>query len=94
MTDKIPDGLLLTPSLFQESVFDPEFELDTYGLAVAEAQLAKTIAAGFIAPEEYQRQIEEAKKQERKRILKIFGSFGKIELEKPLSGAEFEALFD
>lgn len=33
-------------------------------------------------------------KQERERIMKIFASFGKIQLKKPLSGKEFEALFD
>src|SRR3990167_10674349 len=74
MTEQIPEGLLLTrderaiwdnelPSLFQESVIDPEFELDTYGLAVATTQLAKVVAAGYISPEEHQRQIEEAKRQ-------------------------------
>ena len=38
--------------------------------------------------------IEEAKKQERERIMKIFASFGKVQLKKPLLGKEFEALFD
>ena len=33
-------------------------------------------------------------KEERERIMKIFASFGKIQLKKPLSGKKFEALFD
>ena len=33
-------------------------------------------------------------KDERERIMKIFASFGKIQLAKPLSGKEFEALFN
>ena len=37
---------------------------------------------------------EEIRKQERERIMKVFASLGKIQLEKPLSGEEFEALFD
>ena len=40
------------------------------------------------------REIERAKKAERERMLRIFASFGKIQLEKPLSGKEFEALFE
>ena len=35
-----------------------------------------------------------ARKEERERIMKIFASFGRIRLKKPLSGKEFEALFD
>jgi len=38
--------------------------------------------------------IERAVKAERERMLKIFASFGKIQLSKPLTGEEFEALFD
>jgi len=34
------------------------------------------------------------REDERERIMRIFASFGKIQLEKPLSGKEFEALFD
>ena len=37
---------------------------------------------------------EEGGKAERERIMKIFASFGKVQLKKPLSGKEFEALFD
>ena len=36
----------------------------------------------------------EIRESERERIMKVFASFGKIQLEKPLSGKEFEALFD
>lgn len=38
--------------------------------------------------------VNKAKQQERERIMKIFASFGKVQLKKPLSGKEFEALFD
>lgn len=42
----------------------------------------------------YEAGIKWGRFQERERIMKIFASFGKIQLKKPLSGAEFEALFD
>ena len=52
MTAQIPEELLLAkeereiwdkelPFFFRDAVIDPRFELDTYGLAVANAQLAK-----------------------------------------------------
>lgn len=53
--------------------------------AVAQAQLAKADPQGHY---------EQGKFEERQRIMKIFASFGKVQLEKPLSGEEFEALFD
>lgn len=41
-----------------------------------------------------QQRYKAGQESERKRIMKIFASFGKIQLSKPLSGKEFEALFD
>ena len=39
-------------------------------------------------------EIPEAVRAERERIMKIFESFGKVQLKKALSDKEFEALFD
>ena len=42
----------------------------------------------------YNRGFKQGSFEEKERIMRIFASFGKIQLSKPLSGKEFEALFD
>jgi len=73
MTDKIPEGLSLTndekyDALWGRNVDESMAKKMDFAI---KAQLAKVLNAGYISPEEHQRQIEEAKTQERERILAL-----------------------
>ena len=71
-----------------------EFKVKEAEIAELNEALDYMVESYEVMAELYKTECQQRVKQERERIMKIFASFDKIQLKKPLSGKEFEALFD